>query len=306
MTGKATDVMGNENRARISLIGVAWWRDDLPHEVLNRYWRDVHGVLDARLPGLYWYRQYQVDAARSDLFAPIEGITYAWTQAEQANAIASMAFLDQAARELPRTSPLWPYVESDNLVLVKRNVHYVVEDAGRTYLDRTGSDGTPQGKVASPTFGVFFRCREGVALETFHARLRSLAEKWSRLDDVLRVRLDALDNGYGQFELRNEHLHQAWIDLVVTDERVARDLLTNDGDPTEYIASVQTLPVRELYTIVYDGRPTDVGLRGYPAVEVIEIAKAQRQKEIELLELMYDGPIARNTSAFAERVEPVA
>ncbi len=36
-------------------------RPQVPHEVFATYWRDVHGPLCSRVPGLAWYVQYHLD-----------------------------------------------------------------------------------------------------------------------------------------------------------------------------------------------------------------------------------------------------
>ncbi|XRQ11888.1 hypothetical protein ACN3XK_13665, partial [Actinomadura welshii] len=44
------------------------------------------------------------------------------------------------------------------------------------------------------------------------------------------------------------------------------------------VRAVHTYPVREIYTIISAGRPTEVGLRGYPAVQTIIAAGADDQR----------------------------
>ena len=36
-------------------------RPQVPHAVFALYWRDVHGPLCSRVPGLAWYVQYHLD-----------------------------------------------------------------------------------------------------------------------------------------------------------------------------------------------------------------------------------------------------
>ena len=59
-------------------------------------------------------------------------------------------------------------------------------------------------------------------------------------------------------------------------------------------AEVHTLhayPVPVVYTSVCRGKPTLVGLRGYPAHRAIEELQALNQKQSALLQWMY-GPVA--------------
>lgn len=60
------------------------------------------------------------------------------------------------------------------------------------------------------------------------------------------------------------------------DEGVLGDLLVGAaaGQLAELVRTVHTYPVGEVYTVISAGRPTEVGLRGYPAVQTITAAGA--------------------------------
>jgi hypothetical protein len=50
-------------------------RQRVPHEVFATYWRDVHGPLCSRIPGLGWYVQNHLDRAQdAHLWSAIDGI----------------------------------------------------------------------------------------------------------------------------------------------------------------------------------------------------------------------------------------
>lgn len=50
-------------------------RDQVPHDIFAAYWRDVHGPLCARLPGLGHYVQYHFDRTQdAHLWPLVEGI----------------------------------------------------------------------------------------------------------------------------------------------------------------------------------------------------------------------------------------
>ena len=63
------------------------------------------------------------------------------------------------------------------------------------------------------------------------------------------------------------------------------------------------MAAQEIYTLVWDGKPTDVGLRGWPAVQVIDEIGAKGQENPLLLELMY-GAIARGWAAAETTTTP--
>ena len=93
-----------------------------------------------------------------------------------------------------------------------------------------------------------------------------------------------------------EQQYQGWIDLVVEDESVARALLGSDPgiDLRPNVRAIHAYPVRVVYTSVYAGEPTLVGLRGYPAWLAIKELNASNQRRPALLEWMY-GPVARSS-----------
>jgi hypothetical protein len=285
-----------ENRARVSMTATGRFTESLPSDLIFRYWRDIHGVLDARLPGMHSYRQYHChpeDTTGDTLFERVEGVEFGWIPEHKLSSCAHILFLEQEDVARCRDSELFPLVEDDNLAISARNYHYLTDDGARTYRDETGN-GTPQGKVEHPTFAVFFRKQDEVSQETFDAYMDALASRWCDDEGVLRVRVQHLQSVQSQFEIVQAELHHAWIDLVVSDVSVGRRLI-KPGDGINHAATVeaiQTIAAQEVYTLVWDGKPTDVGLRGWPAVQVIDDIGAKGQENTKLLELMY-GPIVR-------------
>lgn len=280
-----------ENRARLTMMAIAWWRPTLALETANTYWRDVHGVLDARLPGLWGYKQLHCDPVPVQPFPAIPGVEQAWAGDDSPEAVATLLFLDEEALRICGESELALLARQDNLELVERNIHYLVADAACTWVDRTG-DAAPQGPALQPTYVVFVRRRPDVAEDDFHAATRVLAERWSADPGVLRLRLQALGRPEGQHPLGPEHLHDALIELVVADEAVCGRLV--DAESAALLGRVacalNTVQAREVYAILVGGRPTQVGLRGWAPVQAIRAMGARIQEDERLLELLY-GPV---------------
>ncbi|WP_211355369.1 hypothetical protein [Prauserella rugosa] len=65
-----------ENSAALALTSFCWWRADLPREVCEAYWRDVHGPMFARVAGLWQYRQLRLAANRADLWPSVPGLSF--------------------------------------------------------------------------------------------------------------------------------------------------------------------------------------------------------------------------------------
>src|SRR5699024_7629926 len=84
-----------------------------------------------------------------------------------------------------------------------------------------------------------------------------------------------------------------WMELAVHDEGVLGELLTrvDAHEFADHIAAIHTYPVREIYTIISGGRPTEVGLRGYPALQTIIAVGADGQRNEAVLNLVYGDAV---------------
>ena len=297
------DMQAQENLAGIARVTCGWKKPHLPLEVVRRYWRDVHSPGIARRPGLYEYRHLQYDAVRADLFAPIDGIDFACPDDQQLMWTSDVRYLDQAGVDAFSVEPppeTRAHLLGDiNLIVDQSTTYFVFGPNANTTIDLSGQP-APQGPVPKPTYALFFRQRAGEA--SFRACLQALAARWAEVDGVVRVRLALFEvpdleaerkAGYPIKTHPLERQYQAWIDLTVDSDAVARALLQG-AHGTALAAEVKTLhayPVPVVYTSVCRGKPTLVGLRGYPAHQAIEELQALNQKQSALLQWMY-GPVA--------------
>lgn len=296
-----TDFVEIENRAQLSRTTCGWPNREHDREAVRRYWRDVHSPAISRRAGIYQYRHTPFDPVREDLFPPQLGIERAAPADAQIQWQSDVVYLDDDGLAAFVRSPADPDVVKQLLgdieMLVDKSTTYKsVGDNLHTYVDRTG-DPTPQGAPPSPRFGVFFRPRAEEA--EFREGMRSLAERWSASEGVLRLRMNLFDVPDMEAERRAgypvkthplELQYQAWIDLVLENERAARGLALAD-----VISTVHAYPVPMIYTFVWNGRPTIPGLRGYAAWESIQAFDARNQRDERLLEWMY-GPVVRGAA----------
>lgn len=82
-------------------------------EEFRSYWRDVHGPLIGKIPGVKKYIQYHVRSeASDDAEAPIDGIAELW-------------FESVAAQKLAYATPEYRAVEEDEPNLFEMNAHFV-------------------------------------------------------------------------------------------------------------------------------------------------------------------------------------
>jgi EthD domain len=284
-----------EQAAAFAVSAFGWFRTDLPAEVTRAYWRDVHGTLAARIPGLYQYRQLHLAPPRGGLLASANGVRSGLRDGEEpVSGIAQLLF--GTAEDL-RTFSTHPFVTehvfNDEQRLCRRNASMPSgEGTARTLVDRTGET-TPQHQPVHPTFVVALQPATGLSRETFWQQAAELiATPWSDHAGVLRLRFTPLEPydpaGWPSPGVEHawapEHQYQAWVELVVRDAAELGGLPRLDP---EVVGGAHVYPVREKYTIVHDGRPTDVGLRGWPMVWLIEQAGADNQKAPALLRAVY-------------------
>lgn len=297
-----------ENQAGLCRITCGWKKPELPIDWVRRYWRDVHSPAIARRAGIYDYRHYQYDPVCNDVLSPVEGVEYDAPALEQLMWTSDVRYRDEAALAVFDTSPQGkPKTDilGDIDIIVDQSTTYRAVDADAvTYVDDTGI-AMPQGPCASPTFALFIRSRSNE--DQFRAFLRKVAETWSRKTGVLRLRLSLFDApdmekerkaGYPVKTHPVERQYQAWIDLTLDTEARGKTLI-EDSDGIDYathISTIHTYPVRVVYTSNYNGKPTLVGLRGYPAYEALTALDADNQRQTSLLKWMY-GDIAKNGTA---------
>jgi hypothetical protein len=292
-----------ENQAAIARLTCGWKKPQLPIEFVRRYWRDVHSPAIARRAGLWEYRHSQFAAVKSDLFAAVPGLGYACAADQQLMWLSDVRYADQAGLDAFGLSPggeakanLLADIE---LIVDQSSTYKSVGVDAHTLVDTTGNP-TPQGAALPSSYAVFFR-QHGDREKDLHQTVRGLAHRWAGMPGVMRLRMHIFEapdmeaekrGGYPIKTHPRELQYQAWIDLVLADDAVAKNLITpTDGTDYSSIGEVHAYPVDNLYTFNYGGRPTLVGLRGFCAYEAISKFDAANQRQAALLEWMF-GAVA--------------
>lgn len=298
------DTVGLENAAELALTSFCWWRADLPQDVCEAYWRDVHGIMFARVPGLWQYRQLRLGANRSDLWPAVPGISFEAPGVAQPQGMPHGLFLSMDDLVAFGNDPLpKEAIPGDAYNFIGRiGALLSPPGSGRTLVDRI-NDSAMQGPPPVPTFVLCFVPRAGAASpEEFHRYLTEhVARPWSNHPDVVRLRVEPLPP-YGQSVMSSPDVaHQwpsdetylGWIELAVRHEAVLAELMAGASadDLAHQVRAMHTYPLREVYTIISAGRPTEVGLRGYPAVQTIIAAGADNQRSETVLNLLFGDAV---------------
>jgi hypothetical protein len=284
-----------ENRATIARVTCGWKLPHLPLDTVRRYWRDVHSPGIARRPGLWEYRHLQFDPVDPLVLAPTSGIDLACPADQQLMWTSDVRYLDQAGLDLfsgsPSTEVKKLLLGDIDLIVDQSTTYLVLGENAQTLADGSGT-AAPQGPVQQPTYSVFFRQRGDQA--AFRAGMRALAVRWAANSTVVRVRMALFETpdmeaerkaGYPIKTHPAERQYQAWIDLTVETSAAARDLLAPCD--AAFIHAVHIYPVPVVYTSVCRGKPTLVGLRGWPAFDAIQSLDADNQRQTALLHWMY-------------------
>ncbi|KOX09959.1 hypothetical protein [Nocardiopsis sp. NRRL B-16309] len=291
-----------ENAADMALTAFCWWRADLPRRVCEDYWRDVHGIMFARAPGLWHCRQLRLSPNRPDLWPPVEDVSFDAPDTAQPQGVPHGLFLSEDDLAVFSRNPITQDTIPNDARHFLGRIGSQLTSGGRTLVDHI-NDPAMQGPPPVPTFLLCFVPRTAASsTEEFHRTLAErIARPWSEHPDVLRLRVEPLPP-YSRSVMRSPGVpHQwqddgtylGWIELAVRDEEVLRELRSSAAldHLAHQVRAVHTYPIREVYTLVSAGRPTDVGLRGYPAVQTITAAGVDTQRDEHVLEQLFGDAV---------------
>lgn len=243
----------------------------ISRSLFSRYWRDVHGVMAARIPGFDSYTQNHVtpltDVGSRDP-EPFEGI-------------AIVTFVDEAHRQGLADSKITRHIHRDEQNVFRRALLY---NLGRG-ASRALSGQSPMGDGVE----LFFVIPDGTDSIAFAQLLESPGVLSIHLHDLSGGDpagwndTDVDDGGSGrQFAAL---VHGCW-----KDEGDALSAARNAIAATK--GAVAAYRLDERHVMVEHGRPTPVGLRGLDAVRTIMEAGALNQLEADVVEDIYGVRIA--------------
>lgn len=301
------DVTGGaelENAVELALTAFCWFRADIPQGVCEDYWRDVHGIMFARAPGMWQCRQLRLAANRPDLWPAVPGVSFEAARSGQPQGIGHALFASAADLIAFGNNPLArESIPSDARNFIGRIGALLSPPyGGHTFVDRIGDHPT-QGPPACPTFVVCLVAQtRGAQAEAFHGYVaENVARPWCGHPDVLHLRIEplppydkaALSTPGVPLQWPTDETYLCWVELAVRNEAVVGDLVEclSVDELAKQVRSIHTYPVREIYTIISLGRPTEVGLRGYPAAQLIDAVGAENQRKEPILNTLYGDAV---------------
>jgi uncharacterized protein (TIGR02118 family) len=234
----------------VSTVALIERRPGISRSLFTRYWRDVHGVMAARIPGFDRYTQHHVtplDAASE----PFEGV-------------AIVTYRSESDRAGLIHSEVTQHIHRDEQNVFRRALLYNLgEGASRKILGNADAEGQAMFVVVEAGQDIDADLAslddEPLYLETYDLTGGDPAG-WNETDTSGRV-FTAL-------------LHGIWRDR---DSAIASAAML---DGAAYLLDEQ-------HVMVEGGKPTPVGLRGLDAVRTIEEAGAENQLSDAVVRAIY-------------------
>ncbi|WP_027174166.1 hypothetical protein [Methylobacterium sp. 10] len=279
-------------------------RPRVPHELFATYWRDVHGPLCARIPGLGWYVQRHLDRAQdAHLWPRVEGIgPFADYELDGGVEIGFRSASDQAA-----FTEACPILFADEQNMFAATVAYALPHGSTTLVDRV-AEPSPNGDDGLDRIEIHFGASHGDAA-AFGERITGLARSLAAEAAVLKVRFhlpEPYDNAKPappapnvDHAVPSERRLIAVLELAFGSPLERRTVYASDAFAVataglnEHVAHASAFAVSGVYTYVRDGTLTLAGLRGSRPAQLIERIGAVNQVGEDVRHLLHTGELPR-------------
>lgn len=234
----------------VSTVALIERRPDISRSLFTRYWRDVHGVMAARIPGFDCYTQHHV--------TPLD------PAAEPFEGIAIVTYRTKEDRAGLIHSEVTQHIHRDEQNVFRRALLYNLgEGASQTIVGNDGAAGQAMFIVveAGADIGATVAALgEAPLYLAVHDLTRGDPSGWNQTDISGRV--------FGAL------IHGIWPD------RAAAIATAEKLPAAAYLLD-------ERHVMVECGKPTPVGLRGLDAVRTIEEAGADNQMSDAVVRAVY-------------------
>ncbi|KTB78320.1 EthD domain-containing protein [Pseudomonas syringae] len=271
-------------------------RNGVPHELFATYWRDVHGPLCARLPGLGWYVQHHLTREKDAHQWPvIEGVEP--LPGYVLDGGVEIGFL--SAEDQKQFKDASSLLFSDEQNMFEETIAYDVLDGSSTLVDRL-PDPIPNETAMQDKMHLHVHLASD-NLPAAREAVAKLAREMAASDAVLKLRLhlaEPYDNAQPappapdvNHEIEASRLHVVMMELVFESAWTRRTWYASEQFKTitegisEHVRYITPFGVSGVYTYVRDAVMTTAGIRGSRQAQLIRQIGAinQTRPEIESL-----------------------
>lgn len=297
----APDLAARDDAIRINSYTTVLRRAGVPHEVFATYWRDVHGPLCSRIPGLAWYVQHHFNREQdAHLWPQVDGVAPFPNYVLDGGVEIGFADSDDQATFKAASHILF----SDEQNMFQETAAYDLPHGSITLVDRL-VDPVPNGTDTFDRMHVHLHARHADT-NGFNAFAKDgLASILATAPGVLKVRLhlpDAHDNAEASPPAPDvehteppERVRMAMLELVFESPLARRSVFASKaalatlGDQQHHLRYASPFGVSGIYTYVRDKQLTTAALRGSRAAELIRRLGALNQISPEVTHLMQFG-----------------
>jgi hypothetical protein len=297
-----TDYAARDASIAINSYTTVLRRPRVPHDVFATYWRDVHGPLCSRIPGLAWYVQNHFDREQdAHLWPEIAGIAPFVDYELDGGVEIGFASADDQSVFNEASSILF----ADEQNMFAATVAYALPNGSRTLVDRS-PDPVPNGDDGVDRIHVHFGALSTDA-KAFGAFMTGFAETLAAQSEVLKLRLhlpEAYDNAEPappapnvDHQVPPERSLIAVVEIAFETPMTRRAFFESDAfrattdAQKAHIAYASAFAVSGVYTYVRDKTLTVAGLRGSRAAQLIEQLGANNQVKDDVTELIHRGTL---------------
>lgn len=270
--------------------------DGLSHSLFAQYWRDVHGPLCSRLPGLNFYVQHHFSRTHKANLWPIpEGVKSIDAILDGAVEIG-FSTIENGAKFIEAS----PILFGDEVNVFGWDAAFNLPDGSRTFVDKQ-FDGAPNGPDQLHRLHVYMH---GELDATFRDWATGFATQLATSPAVQKLRLhlpEPYDNSNPQppspipHHVPDDLQKIGVMEIGFHDALAARFFFESDvfkateNDQARHLKAIGVYFVTHVYTFVRDGVPTTAGLRGSSAAEVIHAIGATNHLATEVTSLFTRG-----------------
>lgn len=277
-------------------------RSGLSTEQFNLYWKDAHGPLCARLPGLWQYKQFHLAHDEGGIWPAPDGIATATPPDEQIDGIAELTFTSPENRQAWVDAGLPLMIDEQNCF--DETIGYLVTDRrSKTYVDEIVND-VPNGFVGVARYHVLLKRRPDVSMDDLREYLTgTFAPNVIRNDLVLKFRLHLLDeytkpappapNVFHEPGPERQ-IHAAFEIAFETRMELNRFLRSPEYEAASQgmaavVRQMSVFAERAAYSLVEDGAATLMGQRSPSVARTITDAGAISNLDEDVVRLMVGG-----------------